>query len=396
MSFSRTLDNPKKVELEHLPKKTDIEIHGHTGNWKNSHSLVLPPMNRFGGQIRSKPQSGFNQSTLINNQGQLDFHLNSAGYVEKLFMEMEITVSNNPVTIIPHYLIDRIELFASEGNIISTIYGDNIYAQKIHKTLEQHNREKSVENLSSGYDGVAIAVGSKRIVLHIPTFIDGSHLKLNVIKSKLVARVYFSNLGVTAGLASDISVTLCDIIQHGAQLAPQLESLENKRKGNSALWFRFLNPVRVASQTIAMVASNNYDIRLTSANNLSAYLMFVIRSAPLTTSNINTFQAVDYFELLDSDNTVVGIKTSNEYHKILTQHFQGDIFNYKNIYVVPFALSVESSNNGSQTGLYAFTSNEILRVYMPSTLVGGSYRVDVYSFDYNKLKLENGNLDVSK
>lgn len=397
MSFARNLENNmKKSEAEHLPKNTTTEIHGHTNHWRSSHMLTLPPLNKFGGQIRSKPQSGFNQATLISNQGQLDYHLNSAGYVDKLFLEMELTVSTAPVTVIPHYLIDRVELFASEGNIISTIYGDCIYAQKIHKTLELHNREKSNENLDSNYDGLSIPVGQKRIVFHIPTFIDGTHLKLNVIKTKLIARIYFSNLGVTLGSSANIAVTLCDLIQHGQQLSGSLESLENKRKSNAILWYRFLNPVRVASQTLAMVPSNSYDIRLTSANNLSAYLLFVIRPSPLTGANINIYQAIDYYELLDCDNTVVGIKTSNEYHKVLTQSFQGDIFNHKNIYVVPFCISVDSANNGGQTGLYSFTSNEILRLYMGPTLVAGSYRVDIYSYDYNKLKLENGSLDVSK
>lgn len=397
MSFFRQVDyNNRPVVRDHLPEKILTEIHQHQKGWKNSHAMVLPPMNKFGSLIRSKPQSGFNQSTLISNSGQLDFHLNSAGYIEKLILEMELTITTAAVTVIPHYLIDRVELLSTEGNIISTIYGDVIYAHKIHKSLEEHNREKSYENLDSSYDGVSIAVGTKRLELHIPCFIDGCQLKLNTIKSKLITRIYFSNLGVTVGSAANIAVTLCDIIQVGAQLAPEHESKETNLKSRGTFNFRFLNPVRVASQTLTLAASNQYDIRLTSANNMSAYLVFVIRGAPLTTSNINTFQAIDYYELLDQDNTVVGIKMNQELHKMLSKQFAGDILNYKNIYCIPFCISVESANQGSQTGFYNFTSNEILRFYTSSTLVGGSYRVDIYSFDYNKLSVVDGSLMVSK
>lgn len=398
MSFSSNIEqNIKNVDKEHLPKNLIPEIHSHGANhYKNSQQLMLPPMNKFGGQIRSKPQSGFNQASLISGQGQLDFHLNSSGFVEKLLLEMEITVANAAVTIIPHYLIDRIELLSSEGNIISTIYGDVVYTNKIHKTLEEATREREIENLDANYNGVSIPVGQKRIVLHIPTFLDGTQMKLSVIRSKLIARVYFSSLGVTSGLATNITVSLCDIIQHGQQLSGQLEALENQRKMHGIFNYRFLNPVRVASQTIAMVASNYYDIRLTSANSMSAFLLFLVRPNPITSGNVNTFQAIEYFELLDKDNTIVGLKTSNEYHKVLSKSFAGDIFNFKNIYVIPFAISITAANSGSQTGFYSFTSNEIVRIYMPANLVAGSYRVDCYSFDYNKLSLNEGSLSVSK
>lgn len=398
MSFSRDIENnPKSADKAHLPSNLNTEIHAHgAGGWKNSEQLTLPPMNAFGGLIRSKPQSGFNQASLISSQGQLDYHLSSAGYCEKIALELELSCAN-AVTVIPHYLIDRIEILATEGNIMSTIYGDNIYLNKIHKNLEFFNRIKGVENLDSNYDGTALVPGTNyRWHLHLPTFIDGTQFKLSAVKERLLVRIWFSNLGVVAGNASDITVGQCDIIQHTQQLSSSLEASEQMRKSNCNLKFRFLNPVRVASQTIAMTASSQFDVRLTSANGLSAYLYFVVRSAPLTASAINTFVQIDAFELLDKDNVIVGLKQTNETQKHVSLKFEGDIFNHKYIYALPFAISVEGSNNGAQTGFYAFTSNEILRVYTNSTFVPGNYRIDCYSFDYNTLNLNKGALSVSK
>jgi hypothetical protein len=392
MSFARNLENNlKNSDKEHLPKDLVMPIHQH-GSFKND--LVLPPMNSFH-QIRSKPQSGFNQTTLISNAGQLDYHLNSAGYISHLKLEMEFTISTAAVTLIPAYLIDRVEIMSSENNIISTIYGDVIYLEKVHQTLEEHTRTRTVEGLTAGYDGTAYAVGSYRVVFKIPTFIDQTQLKLNAIREKLLVRIYFSSLGVVAGTAANISVTLCDVLQKGVQLSNTLESLEISRKMKAEHKFRFLNPVRAASQTLAMAASSQYDIRLTSANNLSAFLLFVVRAAPLTT-NINTFVAIDKFQLLDQDNVIQSIEISNENHKWLTKAFDGDIFNFKNIYCVPFAESIKDSLNGGQTGFYSMTSNEILRIYTSGTFTPGSYRIDVYSWDHNKLTLCGGNLQVSK
>lgn len=48
-----------------------------------------------------------------------------------------------------------------------------------------------------------------------------------------------------------------------------------------------------------------------------------------------------YFSMFD--------KVINSYFfYIMNLRFQGDILNYKNIYILPFALSIESAHGGSQ------------------------------------------------
>ena len=397
MSFARDVElNNKNSQKNHLPNNQVAEIHAHSSNGiKASESLTLPPMNIFGGVIRSKPQSGFNQANLISGKGQLDYHLNSAGYCERIALELEMTCAV-AVSVIPHYLIDRLELYSTEGNIISTIYGDCIYGHKINQGLEVFNRIRDIENLNSNYDAKALVAATLyRFVVHLPTFIDGSQIKLSAIKDQLKLKIWFSDLGVVAGNATDISVSSCDILQYTQQLGAPLEAMEQKRKSMGHFYFRFLNPVRIASNTLAMTASSQYDIRLSSANSLSAYLFFVVRSSPLTT-NINTFIKISAFELLDKDNTIVGLKQTNESHKLMSLKFEGDIFNYKNLYTLPFALNTEAALNGSQVGFYAFTSNEILRVYTDAAFANGNYRIDVYSMDYNMLCLKDGALNVQK
>ncbi len=267
----------------------------------------------------------------------------------------------------------------------------------MHKTLEQHNRERSAENLSAGYDGVAVAANTaKRVLIHIPCFIDGTQLKLSAVRDRMIVRFYFSSNGITVSTASDVSVTLCDVIQKTQQLSGALESMEQKRNCNSKRWFRFLNNVRIGSETRALVASSQYDVRLTSANGVYAYLYFVIRTNPLSGANINNYIAIDSFELYDRDGTIVGIKMTNEHHRIDSLQFDGDILNYKNVYTIAFALSVSAAHNGNQTGFYKFSGDEYLRLYTPAGLASNTYRIDVYGAEYNTLKMEHGRLDVSK
>lgn len=398
MSFNQDIENyNRNVDKQHLAQNQLAEVHPHgKDGFKSSQQLRLPPMNTFGGLIRSKPQSGFNQTSLISGQGQLDFHLNSSGYVKKLVMEIELSCAN-PVTILPHYLIDRIEIHSSENNIIQTIYGDNLwFGKKMFETLEQHNRTKGIENVDSSYAPQALlAATAYRYNIEIPCFISDSMMKLNAIRDRVLFRVWFSTLGVTAGSASDITVSSCDILQYNQQLSGPLESLENRRKNQGIHKFRFLNTIRCASETLAMAASSQYDIRLTSANSMSAFLFFVIRAAPLTT-NINTLISGIEFELLDKDNTIVGLKQNAEVQKNMSLEFPGDIFNYKNIFVLPFAIDTQLAKSGSVTGWFKFCGNELLRIYTNSTFTPSSYRIDVYSYEYNTAITNNGCLTVSK
>ena len=62
--------------------------------------------------------------------------------------------------------------------------------------------------------------------------------------------------------------------------------------------------------------------------------------------------------------------------------FKGDIFNYKNLYPLPFSLNTETALNVSQVGFCTFTSNEILRVYTDAAFAKGNYRIDVYIVDH--------------
>lgn len=397
-SFARELETNNLKAIFHI-SKSQYELHPHNRNgFKESQNLVLPPINSFGGWVRSKPRSGFSQATLISSQGQLDFSIQSAGFVEKLFLEMELTIANNPVTFLPHYSIQRVEYLSTEGNILETYYGDNIYVgEKIHQTLEIHNRIRSNENLDGSYNAISIPVGFKRIIIPLPSITDGADLKLNTVRGELLVRIYFSNLCVVAGSALDISVSSCDILQKTQQLSQYGEAAETRTKMTRDLYFRILAPVRYASETKALTPSGQFDIRLTSANNLCAFLYFVIRPAPITAANVNVFtDAVDFFELLDDTNVIQGLKTSPELNILQKSVFDGDILNYKKINILPFAIDIEAARQGNQVGFYAFSSNEIIRLYTKSTLVSGSYVIDVYGLEYHCLQLNKGNLSIKK
>lgn len=403
MSFYTAVESqPRMNQQVHLPKSVrTMTADKGTIEYKS----VLPPMNYFGGIQRLKPQSSFSTTNLFSTGSQVDYWLAYNGFLEQVRLELQLQVNPaaaNPLSIVGPYLIDHIEIYDSNQNIMQTIYNDSLYLERIHWNKDKSAFENNASYVNTATYGpiTAIAAGTKfNLELYIPSCIGDSQLKGNIIDGRILFRIYFSPLGITSGATTDLWCNQADLIQHAEQLSGALESLEVGKKKNKKLNYRVLNPVRVASYVIAnATASQQYDIILTSGTQMSAFLYFVVRASPLSSSNILSYVTGITFELYDAGMTLVGITQIPENNRwVVSQKFGGEIFTVVNgIYVLPFCINVEKAYNGSQNGFYQLTTRETLRLYMPSTLSTGNYIVEVYSMDYSELIADNGRLDFKK
>ena len=384
------MNNPRIVEKQHLPSDTTREVHPiSSDHFPLSQKLRMAPQNRFNNQ-RIKPQTQINLN-LFTIGNQVDYYI-TTGYTEKLYLEVEANVVNAPVTLNVEFLIDRVEII-SNGNILSTVRDYNLYHSWLFKTYDQSIRELPSYNKNTSFVPQSLAVGFHRFYIPLKTFVDNCQPKLNIIKGGLLFRIYFSEKGVVTGLNTNVNVSLADIIAQTQQLSNQLESLESQRKQNKMLKYRFLNPIRAASETIAMNANQQYNFRLTSLNSLSAYLVFHIT---LVGNDPDDFAQIDSFELLDQNNVLVSLKTSHEQSRLVSLSLPGYIATLKtNIYLIPFSFPT-MADNGSQSGFYKMTTMEQIKVYTSSTWTNGNYTFECYSYDYNTLILDKGVATVSK
>jgi hypothetical protein len=403
MSFYTAIESqPSMNQLVHLPKSVRTKT-AESGTIE--HKIALPPMNYFGGLQRLKPQSSFSPTSLFQAGSQLDFYLQYNGFLEQVRLQMDLQVNPaaaNPLSICGPYLLDRVEIYDSNQNIMQTVYADSIFLQRLWYGKDKSAVENSSEGVSTSFGSIGPLAANTRLQLNlcIPSAISDSQLKGNVTE-RLLFRVYFSSDGITSGLNTDLFCNQCDIIQHAQQLSGQLESMEICKKRQSKYHFRVLNPIRVASYVIAnAVANQQYDVILTSATQMSAFLYFIVRATPTTSANVLTYIPGITFELYDSGMTLVGVTQTPENNRwVVSQKFGGDIFNAgigAGIYVLPFAIDVQKALKGSQTGFYKMTTRETLRLYMPAGLVTGNYIVECYSMDYAELVSQNGKLIFNK
>ena len=391
MSFHNDLlNNPRLLDKNHLPSDTTTEVHKqHSDGFPVSQKLRMVPLNRFN-HIRTKPQTQL-QSVLFTVGNQVDYYLANPGFTERLWLEVECTIQNAAVTLNVEFLIDRVEII-SNGNIISTIRDYNLFHNWLFKNYDQTAREAPIYNKNSSLVAQSLAVGAHRFYIPIHSFVDLG-IKMNAIKGGLLFRIYFSNVGVVAGLNTNCLVSSCDIISQVQQLSNVGESLEIQRKQNKMLKYRFLNPIRACSETVAMNASQQYNFRLTSLNSLSAFIVFhVVAVGGLPTA----FETIEAFELLDENNIIVGQKNNYEMTRLTSLSFPGWVNTLSpNIYVIPFCFT-QLAKEGTSAGFFKMTTKEQIRIYTPSTWVNGNYKVEAYSYDYNVVHIDKGTVNVSK
>lgn len=377
----------------------DVHIFEKASNGFPKSSLILPPMNAYASYTRNKSQSSFSATSLSTNS-QIDVWIKANGFISSSVANLIVT--NNSlanVNFLPQFFANRIEFLDSNGAILDTIYADNLYLKLIHYDINETKRIALAEGFSAttfNSDAPILPSASREYLIEIPSIFSYNAMKLSSLNDRVIVRFYLNSL--SADIPSSITITQLDILTRGVSLTPTHEMAETKRKRYGLSKFHFLSPIRVASQTLNLAPNSQYDIRLTSANSYSAYLLMVIRPSVLTYANQNVFQPIDRVELLDQNATIVGITSSNLLLRTVTsQQFVGDIINVKpGIYCIPFATSIKLANNGSVTGYYRMTSNELLRFYTEGTIVPGAYTVSIYSYDYNTAQILDGSLTAVK
>lgn len=384
------MNNPRTSEKSHLPSDINAEVHK-TGSdaFPMSQQLRMVPLSKFN-VIRTKPQTQL-QTTLFQDGNQMDWFVNS-GFTERLWLEFEFNIVNAPVTLNLEFCIDRIEIW-SNGQILSTVRDYNLYHEWLFKSYEQTIREVSNNNKNTALVPQALGVGFHRKYLHLNCFVDNTEMKLNTIKGQLNFKIYFSSKGVVAGLTTNCQVQLADILSETHVLSNAGESLESHRKQNKMIKYRFLQPIRAASETIVMNAGQEYNIRLTSLSGLTAFLIFHITAVG---SSPDSFSKLDSFELLDENNVITGLKTTHEQSRIISQALPGYLATLnENIYVIPFAYTA-LARKGCVAGFYAMNTKQQIKLYSGAAWVNGNYTVNVFAYDYNIITVDKGVASLSK
>lgn len=401
MSFFANIEQGTRNSYkDHVPDSVRNKI-AEKGQEKDK--LVLPPQCYFEGILKCLPQTSFQtQSFVIGNS--VDFYLNYSGFLESVRLEMLLQINPaaaNPVSFIGPYLIDRYEVYSTNGDIMQTFYNDQIYLESMKWNLDRAGFEQPANGLSATFSAVGpfAANATTSLEMIMPMCISDAQLKGNST-DRFLLRVYFSSIGVTAGANTDLYLTSIALLQHADILAPSLEQRETMLKRSQTLKYRTLNPQRIADISVQMAPSSFYDIQLTAGTGLSAFIAFMFRATPLTSSTVLAFQPCLKYEFYSQNSQIVGstIYPLNS-QSVLAQKLGGAVFKStigQNIFLIPFASNPLAAVAGNVTGEYALSTREYIRIYTPASLTAGSFVVTAYSWDYATLTASKGSLNYSK
>lgn len=345
--------------------------------------VILPSfVCQYLGWRRLQPKTALQNSPL--NGLETHFDLIVQGHLQSAYIEIDFKENNTGNSRFNIYnVFDRIEIEDTNSQVAKTIYPDILFQKKmLFRDRDYHERVKQLEGLQSDFtpETITLTQNTNRIFYLEFDIFNGSQPILNNLNKPILIKFFFKNPSefVYSG-STNITIQSMNIIAE--QLLVPYHSSVFKHDMN----YRWDNYVRYTDQR-SLQASQEYDIKLSGLNGLSAFVFFMIRPTPITNpTNWDTYQSVENFELRDRDGQIIAINNNDIFNrKIVSKSFAGEILNYtgKNIYLIPFAINPEGVSHGQSTGSFGFTTHEILHIKTPSTLISGNFEIVVWSCNY--------------
>ncbi len=341
------------------------------------------------------------------NGGLIDFRLEK-GYIDILdHIYVKINVSNNTgagVTLAPSQLmLDRFEIYGSNGNkLLFQKYGQEMFIDNIYFSKNEWEVMSPYVNSTAAYStaGVVVANGATR-TFYIPlvAFFTPTKLHLAGLNGQLLIRLRFntSALSIVAGAVP--TCTDCALQLRGRMEPDEIKSERHNAYMNLHHSLSFLGVQRM-SQQLTLAASTQYSIVLSGIQGIASTFYFTLRSLPLTAANQAVYIPVYDFDCQEQDGrSMVGYyrRTFDDMKLDVSECFDNLFINYVNLHIIPFSNSpVQDYTKGSNHGYHVFTSFEKLSFTTGSTLVPGSYQIDIYCSAHESAFIDKGELITSR
>lgn len=358
---------------------------------KSQNQVVLPSyIDDFTAIRRLTSKTAISPLATITSSYEVDFDLISPnGHLEEVYAEIQIAELGGTTqsTFIGYDMFDRIEVECPEGTLFKVIYPDQLYyLEKLNQNLLQFNRAKVVELLQSNYQPIANTVnaGSTTLFyLKIPAFDEMPDLRWlgKNNGSNPLLRFYFKapTSFVMSG-STNLGISYFNLIIK--QVPTPLNYLSIDKTFRYTNWQRFTN-------ILTLAANSQYNLQLNTIFGYAAYLVILIRNAPVASNGTNFCQpqnAIQNFELHDASNNIIAINQPIYMNRfVMNRHMSGDIFDsslYPYIYTVVFSLNPDDIRN-KVTGGYQFTSKEVLLLNTNPILTTGSFEISVWAANYD-------------
>lgn len=356
---------------------------------------------------RQAPLSAVNGATILNAQPvAFKIERNSLSVLTNMYLQFKITNSTGAgVTLAPTpFWIDRIEVLDSNGNILTNIYGQQLYLSLAMLDRDIFEQSAARFCLSTAYatTGTVLANGASG-VYYIPIYhlFSAAKLHLGGLKSELELRVHTQSSTYTLIAGSHPTVTDVSLILKGYQEPNQSREARRIAYNGQRLNLKlpFVNFISF-KDILTLGTSATYSSVLSTIKGTILGLFFTIRDSAITAANQGNYQAITSYDVqLASGESLTGHYTKlHEDQKLECAELFPNVFsNNKDWYFIAFSPEpVHDYGSGGVHGYQVFSGTEKLVFTTNSTIVPGSFQIDVYALSAEHLHVENGAIRTHK
>lgn len=368
----------------------------------DSHKVVAQNKQMLNVQASTSVPAG------LLNGGQIDCRLEK-GIVDLLdYCLLRITLQNNTggnVVLAPsQLLVNRIDVYADNGStLLNQIYGLEMFLGNMYLGRNEFENSNATLGLNNDYAplGTVIANGSV-VVLYVPVYqpFHPARLHPNALSGQLLIRTLFNAQALTHVSGGLISCTDFQLVVKGRDQVDQIASrqAENYYLG-IPLSLSFSNIQRM-SHSMVLAPSSTYSFVLSGIKGICSVFSFVVRASGYTAATVTTLQEIQDFDIQNSSgDSMIGFyrRTKSDqlidYSETFDNLFRKNInFNYVSFSTQP----VLDYSTGSNHGYTSFNSFEKLSFSTPSTLVGGTFIIDVVAFCHDSLRITKGRVSATR
>lgn len=350
--------------------------------------------------VRQAPLNSVNGSSFLNSNS-VDFKIEKANVSTLTHSYVQLKVSNNTganTTLAPTpFWIERVEFIDSSGNILSTISGQEIYLSLAFLSREEYEQMCGYMCLNSAYatTGTVLANGASGNY-YIPLFhlFASSKLHLAGLSHEITIRLYTQSSSFTILAGALPTVNDVSLILKGFSEPNHIRQSRRAVYNNKLpLKLPFVNFIRHKDiQTLGV--STQYTTVLSTIKGTMIGLFFTVRPAGFTGATQGNYQPISSYDIqLASGESLTGHYVKlHEDSKLENAEMFNNLFGLnKDWYFISFSSDPSGDyGQGSNSGYNAFAGTEKLVFTTNSTIVPGSFQIDVIALSAEHLHIADG------
>jgi hypothetical protein len=327
------------------------------------------------------------------------------------YCTLQYTLTNTtggPINVIaPNFILQRVDYTNNGSSILYSTYQQELFYQNTFLDRNTYEAMAGAMNLSNSYVDLGLTVPlangeTKTYNLPLLGFWKAAKFALSGINQPLLLRFYFNpqSMIFSGGVPTTTNLSL---IITGRQLKSQ-----QKRELNE-LWNNGRIPMSLShtsvdrmSQTLLLAPSSTYKIILTGLAGVCSFMMNSIRLASTynTQAAQGLYENVESFDVLDSSgSSLIGYFPRNhttqqiQWAQLMANNAYNDLgFNFISFGSDPQATFA----NGDNGGYAVITGQEQYQFTTLSTLVAGSYVVDIRGYMMENVIYDKGVLRATR